>query len=87
MSPLPRAMMRTLWSLKRPQKSMVWSGRFFSKMWEHEDMKRLFTDDYKAFDLVASTVVTVYNQAFKTGGALPQNDPMQAPGHASTYSS
>ena len=65
--------------LETPAKihGLVWA--LFFQMWEHEDMKRLFTDDYKAFDLVASTVVTVYNQAFKTGGALPQNDPMQAP--------
>ena len=42
-------------------------GALFSKMWEHEDM-RLFTGSYKTLDLVASTVVTVYNHASKSAG-------------------
>ena len=43
-------------------------GALFAKLWEHNDMKRLFEKDYKSLDLVAPTVLSVYNHTSKSAG-------------------
>ena len=54
--------------LATPTKIHGLVGALFAKLWEDDDMKRLFEKDYKSLDLVAPTVLSVYNHTSKSAG-------------------
>ena len=47
-------------------------GSLFCKMWDHPDLAR-HLQTYEDFDLVASTILTIYNETAKASGTSPND--------------